>query len=127
MRRQSSTVTTPNTSAQQTPNSPPNSNGVIVEDMNEKNTKVENAFTLLVSTAVQTDWIDLIDDEDFMPDVELGHNEDQNNDSLDDILASEMDFEVSFVLSISLITYHSLKVIKIAGSTLFLFLFCLNC
>jgi ligand of Numb protein X 3/4 len=52
----------------------------------------ENTFTLLVSTAVQTDWAGLIDDDDFVP-MTL-HADEQTNDSFDDILTHEIDFEV---------------------------------
>ena len=51
-----------------------------------------NTFTLLVSTGVQTDWAGLIDEDDFMP-VTL-HADEQTNDSFDDILGQEIDFEV---------------------------------
>uniref|UniRef100_A0ABD2WPR7 Uncharacterized protein n=1 Tax=Trichogramma kaykai TaxID=54128 RepID=A0ABD2WPR7_9HYME len=58
----------------------------------------ENAFTLLVSTAVQTDWAGLVDDDE--DDDEFGVTlrpqdaDEQTNDSLDDILAHDIDFEV---------------------------------
>ncbi|XP_011495818.1 PREDICTED: E3 ubiquitin-protein ligase PDZRN3 [Ceratosolen solmsi marchali] len=61
------------------------------EQEQEQHQDQENTFTLLVSTAVQTDWAGLIDDDDFVP-MTL-HADEQTNDSFDDILTQEIDFE----------------------------------
>lgn len=52
---------------------------------------VTNETTIsLVSTAVQTDWAGLIEDEDLLPETA----EEQINGSFEDFLANDIDFEV---------------------------------
>ncbi|XP_001602481.3 E3 ubiquitin-protein ligase PDZRN3 [Nasonia vitripennis] len=52
----------------------------------------EKTFTLLVSTGVQTEWAGLVDEEDLLP-VRLHADEQTCNDSFDDMLGPEIDFE----------------------------------
>lgn len=53
----------------------------------------KDATSPLVSTAVQTDWAGLIEEEELLP-VPLV--EEQANDSFEDFLAHDIDFEVTF-------------------------------
>ena len=56
------------------------------------NDKQSDNMSSLVSTAVQTDWAGLIEDEDLFSDSI--HTEEQINDSFEDSLAHDIDFEV---------------------------------
>ncbi|XP_066586090.1 E3 ubiquitin-protein ligase PDZRN3 isoform X2 [Prorops nasuta] len=53
--------------------------------------KEETTGNFSVSTAVQTDWAGLIEEEELLP--EVTGNEDQANDSFDDFLAHDIGFE----------------------------------
>lgn len=50
------------------------------------------ASPTLVSTAVQTDWAGLLEEEELLPEP-IGTDE-QTNDSFEDFLAHDIDFEV---------------------------------
>lgn len=67
-------------------------NGPIDERMCNDDVKKDTASSSLVSTAVQTDWAGLIEEEELLP-VPLV--EEQANDSFEDFLAHDIDFEVS--------------------------------
>lgn len=54
--------------------------------------KKDNTACSLISTAVQTDWAGLIEEEELLP-VPLVVDE-QANDSFEDFLAHDIDFEV---------------------------------
>jgi len=57
-----------------------------------ENIKKDNTPCLLVSTAIQTDWAGLIEEEEFLP-IPLVVAEQAND--FEDFLAQDIDFEVS--------------------------------
>lgn len=69
-----------------------NGKGPIEERMCDDDVKKDTACPL-VSTAVQTDWAGFIEEEELLP-VPLVVEE-QANDSFEDFLAHDIDFEVS--------------------------------
>lgn len=54
-----------------------------------------DACPTLVSTAVQTDWAGLFEEEELLPEPLV---DEQTNDSFEDFLANDIDFEVSRAL-----------------------------
>lgn len=98
---------------QQTPHTPSKEEErIICQDKNEGTTNErvpiddrvcddevkKDAESPLVSTAVQTDWAGLIEEEELLP-VPLVVEE-QTNDSFEDFLAQDIDFEVSELFNI---------------------------
>ena len=59
----------------------------------KRNSGTTNSSFPFVSTGVQTDWAGLIDEDELLP-VAL-NTEERTNDSFEDFLAHDMDFEVN--------------------------------